>query len=387
MQRGQPQFSREAYGHLCSAVLPVIGPLVSPSPNAKYTALDILNVALSQCHANDSVATTVRSMRSHGVNAMTGQRFLQLLGARDHDEMLEICGDMPEAGVRPLAKAGLLNGKVVVAADEHAMPYYGKKNPHTKGGKRKNGTNEFDCIMTMQAVSGKSPATLSACRIARGESQTHYLGGPMDNVLRQGVNVDALLPDGGFNSVANMLEMEAQGVRYVTPKSGDPRVYRAMEEADADPGKAVREYTITAKDGRTATANVVIVPKKLKPCRKKCGECKRCRPVLVRDKYVAFLTNIAVDSPKEMAERIPKKYRARWGTGTGYRCVESVRARTKSPNMAARLFLFYFTLVVVNMWLYCKAMQTPYWGPVPGMPLLDYVECLWLRMVWGGGPS
>ena len=105
--------------------------------------------------------------------------------------------------------------------------------------------------------------------------------------------------------------MERQGVRYVTPKSGDPRVYRAMEEAEADPGKAVREYTITAKDGATATATMVIVPKKIKPCRAKCGECERRKPVLVQDKYVAFLTIIAVDGPAELLKYIPKKYRAR----------------------------------------------------------------------------
>ena len=39
MQRGESQFSREAYGRLCAAVLPVIGVLASPSPNAKYSAL------------------------------------------------------------------------------------------------------------------------------------------------------------------------------------------------------------------------------------------------------------------------------------------------------------------------------------------------------------
>ena len=47
--------------------------------------------------------------------------------------------------------------------------------------------------------------------------------------------------------------MERQGARHVTPKSGDPGACRATEEADADPGKATREYAITAKDGATAT--------------------------------------------------------------------------------------------------------------------------------------
>ena len=193
-----------------------------------------------------------------------------------------------------------------------------------------------------------------------------------------------LLLDRGFNSAANIREMERQGVRHITPKSGDPRVYRAMEEAEADPGKAVREYAITSKDGTTVTPTMVIVPKKIKPCRAECGECKRCKPVLVKDKYVAFLTNIVVDDPAELLKYIPKKYRARWGIETGYGSMESIRARTKSPSTSARLFLFYFTVVVVNLWLYCKAVQTPYWGPSPVMPLADYVDCLWLHVTREG---
>ena len=387
MQRGQPQFSREAYDRLCSAVLPVIDVLASPAPNAKYTARDILDVALAQCNANDFVAPSVRKMRRRGANGMTGQRFLQLLGAPDSAEMLEICGDMLEAGVKPLVKAGRLKGKVVVAADEHTIPRCDKgENGDLKGGKRKGGTNKFECHMTMQVVSGKSRVTLSSYQVANGEPQSHYLGALIENARRQGADIDTLLLDRGFNSVANIIEMERQRVRYVMPKSGNTRVYRRMEAADANPDEAVRPYTMKAKDGRTATPTMVIVPKKIKPCSKKCGTCKRCKPVLMKDKYVAFLTNIPVDRPKKLLKHIPKAYRARWGIETGYRSVESIRAKTKSPKTAARLFLFYFTLVVVNMWWYCKAVQTPYWGPVPQMPLRDYVDCLWLR-VTGGGPS
>ena len=219
--------------------------------------------------------------------------------------------------------------------------------------------------MAVQVVSGNSRVTLSSYRAANGEPRSHYLGALIENARRQGADIDALLPDGGFNSVANIIEMERQRVRYVMPKTGNARVYRRMEAADADPDEAVRPYAMKSKGGRTATPTMVIVPKKIKPCSKKCGICKRCKPVLMKDKYVAFLTNIAVDDPTELLKYLPKKYRARWGIETGYRSMESIRAKTKSPKTATRPFLFYFTPVVVNMWWYCKAVQTPYWGPFP----------------------
>ena len=180
MQRGEPQFSREAYGRPCAAVLSAIGVLASPFPNAKYSALDVLNVALSRRRANDFVSTTIEAVRRSGVKTMAGQRFPRFLGRRDPDEMLEICGDVPGAAVSRLAEAGRLKGKLVLAVDEHGMPYYGKERSDARGGKKKDGTNWFECCMTIRVVPGKSPVTLSACRIAAGESQTHYLGALME---------------------------------------------------------------------------------------------------------------------------------------------------------------------------------------------------------------
>ena len=221
-------------------------------------------------------------------------------------------------GSQAACKGGRLKGKVVVAADEHAIPRCDKgENGDLKGGKRKGRTNKFECHMTMQVVSGKSRVTLSSYQVANGEPQSHYLGALIENARRQGADIDTLLLDRSFNSVANIVEMERQRVRYVMPKSGNTRVYRRMEEADADPDEAVRPYVMKAKDGGTPTPTMVIVPKKIKPCSKKCGTCKRCKPVLIQDKYVAFLTNIPVDRPKKLLKHIPKKYRARWGHRDG----------------------------------------------------------------------
>ena len=57
-------------------------------PQRKRTAPDVLNVALSQCRANDFVAMVVRTTRRHDVKTMAGQRFFHLLGAFGSDEML-----------------------------------------------------------------------------------------------------------------------------------------------------------------------------------------------------------------------------------------------------------------------------------------------------------
>ena len=181
---------------------------------------------------------------------------------------------------------------------------YDGKKPEHKGGKKKNGTNRFEGYVTMQIVSLRDPVTISGYPIANGESQTHYLGGLIENALRLGVDIEVVLLDRGFNSVDNILEMESLGVPYIMPLRGSDKLSRIIEEVDAG-GEPVREYTMSNREGRQSTSTLVICPKKNPPKNAKTA-----------DRYVAFITNVKVDNPKDLLRLIPKTYRKRWGIET-----------------------------------------------------------------------
>lgn len=75
-------------------------------------------------------------MKRHRVNIMTGQQFLQLLGSKTSDDMLEVSLDMLEAAVEAMVDAGKLREIYTVAIDVHLYPRYDKnKNPDLKGGR------------------------------------------------------------------------------------------------------------------------------------------------------------------------------------------------------------------------------------------------------------
>ena len=149
-------------------------------------------------------------------------------------------------------------------------------------------------------------------------------------------------------------------------------------KVDNGTGPAVRPYTLTNKDGESVTGTVVIVRKKInrRDTRKKR---KQTKPPKIQDKYVAFLTNIDVHKPAQLLKYIPKKYRDRWVIETGYRSLKQVRAKTKSPKTSARLFLFYFSLLLTIFWLICRATQMPYWWPALPTPLTDYADCIYIH--------
>lgn len=386
MNNTQKKFSETAYNRICEVTLPIINSLASSAPNAKYTAQDILDVALTMSHDKSYAAPAIRAMKRRQANVMTGQRFLQLLGSRTSDDMLEVSLDMLEAAVKAMVDTGKLGGSHTVAIDVHLKPRYDKnKNPDLKGGQRKSGTNIFEGHMTAQVVSGKFHPTVSAYPIADGEPQAHFVGGLIENARRLGVNIDTVLMDRGFNAVAVIREVEVQGVHYIMPLIGNQKLYEIMKEVDRGTGPAVRPYTMTNKKCESVTGTLVIVRKKVNR-RDKRKKRKQNKPLEIQDKYVAFLTNIDVYKPTELLKYIPKEYRARWIIETGYRSLEEISARTKSPKTSARLFLFYFSLLLTIFWLICQITQMPYWGPTPVMPLTDYVDCIYICAKEGRSP-
>ena len=218
------------HGRIFAVLLPLLSRIASPGPNAIYTPADLLKVAIMLCKERKPVATTIRAMSRRLKHVMTGHRFLQLLGGLSPDEMLKLCLDMMDACTRMMVETGRLAGEVVLAVDEHLIPWYTKKNQYTKGGRRKKGTNTFEGYITAQVVSGRTHPTVAGYQIASGEPQSHYLGGLIENARRAGVGIKTMLLDRGFASVLNMLEMESQDVKFVMPLPGNDKLYGIMQE-------------------------------------------------------------------------------------------------------------------------------------------------------------
>ena len=350
-------------------LLPHVSHIPSSAPNALYGAEDVLDTMLAMCTQNQFVATCVRMMARHGAPTMTGQRLLQLLGAQPPDDALEASLNALESTALIVKESGRLGGPVKVGVDEILLERYDEKKPEHKGGKRKNGTNRFEGYITMQVVSHRDPVTVAGYPIANGESQTHYLGGLIENALRLGVDIEVALLDRGFNSVDNILEMESLGVYYIMPLRKSSRLSEIIREVDAGESSPVREYTMTNDAGRQSTSTLVVCPKK-----------DPRKNAVVTDRYVAFITNIKVDNPRDLLSYIPKTYRKRWGIETGYRVLKQVRAKTKSPMIAARLLLMFFSMAYVNFWLLYRRMliNGDGAGPEENLPMTDYSDQLWM---------
>ena len=129
----QDVYADAVYNRTHRTLLPHMAHMTSSAPNALYGPEDLMNTALVMCSQNQFVATAIRMMARHGMRTMTGQRFLQLLGAQPPDDMLETSLDMLESTIPVLKESGRLGGPVKVGVDEILLERYGVKKTRTQG--------------------------------------------------------------------------------------------------------------------------------------------------------------------------------------------------------------------------------------------------------------
>ena len=104
---------------------------------------------------------------------------------------------------------------------------------------------------------------------------------------------------------------------------------------------AVSKYTMTSREGYTATFTLAILRKTPEPD----GVKKET------DRYIVFATNMRAKSKQDLISKIPDEYKKRWGIETGYACMERVGPRTSSRNDSIRMLLMYLPLVIYNAWI------------------------------------
>ena len=103
---------------------------------------------------------------------------------------------------------------------------------------------------------------------------------------------------------------------------------------------AVSKYTMTSREGYTATFTLVILEKTPEP-----DEVKET------DRYIVFAVNARARSKQDLISKIPDEYKKRWGIETRYACMEKIRPRTSSRNDSIKMLLMHLPLVIYNAWI------------------------------------
>ena len=71
--------------------------------------------------------------------------------------------------------------------------------------------------------------------------------------------------------------------------------------------------------------------------------------------YLTYATNVERWYIRRTMKDVPEEYKKRWRIENNFKLVEQIRARTDSRNHAIRVFMFFLSMTVCNLW--CTAVR------------------------------
>lgn len=310
---------------------------------------------MTMCSMNTYSECAIEHMRrqqledNREVSIHTPQWFNFRLRSCSGDDMLQIGHEVLDETVHLFRKNGLLSGALTVAMDLKEIACH-DANPnmdHLIGTNRQKATAHAQCFITTQTVGGAIPVTLGCYPMAGGEPLDYFVSSLVDDIRRNGLRIGLLLMDRGFNSVKIINELDARGVKFLMRVIKRPNIIRMIHDVhNGKKKKWLIRHTFNSRKYGLATVRLAI-------CRKADAD----KYEKIEDKYIVLCTNLPAGKVLGSIDALPDIYKQRWQIETGYRIVEEVYGKTRSSNFGTRLFLFYMSLVFVNLWQMVNCMR------------------------------
>ena len=313
--------------------------------NALYDLEDAALVLLHMCKtgstANKAVADlSVMLKDDKNICIPTSQWLLGMISAIGSDKMDTLCRHMLNNTVKNGLGLEKKTGRIL-AIDKHLIPFTGADRHNDSlvvSGKPKGGTSRFETYATMQAVTEERLPTIAVVHVTEYVAKVEFVRKPLSESRKTGLKKPIILMDREFSNVDVMRFLNEHGERFLMAVSKTPGIKKTVLEFRSGKRKAISQYELRSNDGTTFRFWLVI--------KKRLKEKKGKR----RWEYLTYATNLERQYIKRTIKDIPEEYKKRWRIENNFKSVEQIRARTGSRNHAIRVFMFFLSMIVCNLW-------------------------------------
>jgi len=241
---------------------------------------------------------------------------------------------------------GLTKRRQPMAFDLTLVPYHGQPlhdADEVYRGQAKCGTTHFHAYATAYVIKKGQRFTFALTGVKRGEPLAEVLKRLLRQAAQAGVRPRYLLLDKEFCSVAVIRYLQRARYGWLMPLVARGR---GLDHPKGASGSQVfrdwkrggwAQYTMTAKDGCTATFAVCV------KCRNRRGERGRHG----REALVYAWGGMARPSSPQW---VKETYRKRFGIETSYRQMHQARIRTSTRDPLLRLLYVGVALILRNVW-------------------------------------
>ena len=318
---------------------------LSTGHNAVYGPEDAVLVLLYMCKngatANRAVADlSITFGDDKSIRIPTSQWLLGMINAIDPDKMNAMCRRMLESTIKEGSGLERKTGHML-AIDKHLIPFTGADRHNDSfviSGRPKGGTSRFETYATMQAVTEERLPTIAIVHVTEYMTKVEFVRKLLSEALKQGFKKPVLFMDREFANVEMMRFLNGRGERFLMAVSKRPGIKNAVAEFRRGKRKAVSKYEMRSSNGTVFRFNLVI--------KKRLKETKDGR----KWKYLTYATNLERQYIKRTIKDIPEEYKKRWRIENNFKSVEQMRARTGSRNHSIRVFMFFLSMTVCNLW-------------------------------------
>ena len=265
-----------------------------------------------------------------------------LCGGDLHDTLIQFENTIREQ-VATLKRLKILPKWLTLAIDLHLIPRYDRnRGEELITSRYKNGTKYFEGYITVQCVDKKVHLILGVLPIET-KKNIHL---PVKDILqicqKYGIKIRVVLFDREFFTTGTISLMNQLDIGYLMPCRNTKGVVDALDEFHEFKRSGKSEYRISNEE--ESAPYTMIIARRTRAMKK--------IPNLPKEKYIGFATNRPSIDLKE--------YTHRWVIETGYSMIESVRPKTRSRNLNARLVCFLYAVLLVNAWVMINALMIFY---------------------------
>ena len=229
----------------------------------------------------------------------------------------------------------------MLAIDKHLIPFTGidrHNDSFVVSGKPKGGTSRFETYATMQAVTEERLPTIAVIHVTEYMTKVEFVRKLLSEAVKQGFKKPVLFMDREFANVEMMRFLNGRSERPLMAVSKTPGIKNAVAEFRCGKRKAISKYEMRSSNGTVFRFNLVI--------KKRLKETKDGR----KWKYLTYAANLERQYIKRTIKDIPEEYKKRWRIENNFKSVEQMRARTGSRNHSIRVFMFFLSMTVCNLW-------------------------------------
>lgn len=320
--------------------------------NAQYTVHDLLRMLQEMSKNNKFAESASEKLKRNAWNktkegdanvskAPSGNWTLGKIRNVNSNRVKQWCGGNIKYIAQMAKKAGLVKPGCTIAADITNIPYHGENlRDEMRTSKPKSGTSKFCAHIVIHTVTKDYNTILDARTVSKDTKVHKPMLQMMKNLDRQGLQPGTLLVDREMYAAAVIKDLKSDHRNFLMPAVKNSRIKKAIAEVDDGKRKAASSFFITdSKTKEKISFNLLIVKKET-----------YSDDAPIHDRYIAFATNLPIQTQTELVEILPEEYRSRWIIETGFRTAKDVMAKTCSRYLHVRLFLINFAFLLYGLW-------------------------------------